>query len=135
MPGAWNILNEINLAGITQSILSASKQEHLETAIRDYGLEGIFCAINGLDNHHATGKKDIALSFISEVNLDPKRMILIGDTIHDAEIAQQINIDCWLIPNGHQSRHRLSSPNLRLVDSLSEVKELIITPNNVNLEK
>jgi phosphoglycolate phosphatase-like HAD superfamily hydrolase/membrane protease YdiL (CAAX protease family) len=125
MPGVWDTLNIISSLGITQSILSASKKDHLNKAIRDYGLEGLFCSISGLDNHHAAGKAGIARSFMSETDLDPKRTILIGDTIHDAEIAHEINIDCWLIPNGHQSRQRLSQLNLPLVNSLINVKDLI----------
>ena len=127
MPGVWDTLNGIASAGITQSILSASRQDHLDQAISDHGLEGLFCAINGLDNHHAAGKVDIAISFISESNLDRKRVLLIGDTVHDAEIAKELKIDCWLIPNGHQSRQRLSLHKLPLINSLTEVKELVIT--------
>jgi phosphoglycolate phosphatase len=127
MPGAWDTLYQISLAGLTQSILSASKQDHLNKAISDYGLNDLFCSINGLDNHHAAGKVEIARSFMFSAKVDPKRTILIGDTIHDAEIASELGIDCWLIPNGHQSRNRLSSSNYPLIDSLPLVKKTIIS--------
>ena len=125
MPDAWNILDSISKMGIAQSILSASKKDYLDEAVLDYGLEGIFCAVQGLDNHHAAGKAEIAQSFMTESDLDPKRVLLIGDTIHDGEIAREIGVDCWLIPNGHQSRHRLSSLNLPLLRSLVQVEKLI----------
>ena len=33
--------------------------------------------------------------------------MLIGDPIHDFEVANEIGIDCMLVANGHQSKSRL----------------------------
>jgi phosphoglycolate phosphatase len=127
MAGAAETLRGISEAGITQSILSASKQDYLIKAVDDYGINGIFSAIHGLDDHHASGKLDIATAFMAESNLEPSRTLFIGDTLHDAEIARTIQVDCWLIPNGHQSRQRLARLDLPLVESLPKVTELVIS--------
>ncbi len=121
MLGARETLEWFLSAGYTQSILSASKQTYLNDAVLDYGIKDYFISINGLDNHHATGKFDLAKEFMTAQDLEPNTILLIGDTLHDAEIAGSLGIDCWLIPNGHQSRQRLESAGVPILDSLSNL--------------
>ena len=35
------------------------------------------------------------------------KVLLIGDTIHDYEVAQGLNTDCLLISNGHQNNEKI----------------------------
>ena len=124
MPGARTTLETLTSKGFLQSILSASKQTYLKQAVVEYGIQSHFNSINGLDNHHAAGKLGIAKQYLTSQNQNS--MLLIGDTLHDAEIARILAIDCWLIPNGHQSRHRLISAEVPLVDSVSDIMDLIL---------
>ena len=48
-------------------------------------------------------------------------MLLVGDTLHDAEVAQVLGTDCILIADGHQSKERLAQSGLPVVDSLEEL--------------
>lgn len=125
MPGTRETLEFLSFIGYTQSILSASKQTYLNNAVLDYGIKDYFISINGLDNHHAAGKFDLAKNFMIAQNLNPNSVLLIGDTLHDAEIAASLRVDCCLIPNGHQSRQRLESAGLPILDSLSDLTYLI----------
>jgi len=118
------VLTFLHKIGITQSILSASKKSYLDKAITDYGIKHLFSAVLGLENHHAAGKVDLAESYMSENHSDPRYVLLIGDTIHDAEIADHLGIQCILIPNGHHSRSRLSETDGVLINSLTELRDL-----------
>ena len=123
MPGTLVTLETLSNIGYTQSILSASKRDFLTKAVQDYGIQDYFLAINGLDNHHAAGKLDLAQVFMKTQNLDPNTTLLIGDTLHDAEIAHDLGTDCWLIPNGHHSKQRLESAGVPILDSLAKISE------------
>jgi len=125
MSGAQETLEWFLSSGYTQSILSASKQAYLNKAVFDYGIKDYFISINGLDNHHAAGKFDLAKEFMIGQNLAPNTILLIGDTLHDAEIAASLGVDCWLIPNGHQDRQRLESAGVPILDSLSDLSTYI----------
>ncbi len=125
MPGTRETLEFLSVTSYTQSILSASKQTYLNKAILDYGIKDYFISINGLDNHHAAGKFDLAKEFMTAQDLNPNSVLLIGDTLHDAEIAASLSVDCWLIPNGHQSRQRLESAGLPILDSLLDLANQI----------
>ncbi len=125
MPGTRETLEHLSSTGYTQSILSASKQTYLNDAVLDYRIKEYFISINGLDNHHAAGKFDLAKEFMKAQDLIPNSVLLVGDTLHDAEIAASLEVDCWLIPNGHQSRQRLESAGVPILDSLSNLANQI----------
>jgi phosphoglycolate phosphatase len=119
--GALHTLRSNLQKGVTQSILSASKQDYLEEAVDQFGIRSLFVAIHGLDNHHALGKVEIGKRWASETNLDLREAVLIGDTVHDYEVAQAIGIDCRLVYSGHQDRERLESCGVKVVESFSEL--------------
>lgn len=125
MPGTLETLELLTSIGYTHSILSASKQSYLNKAVLDYGIEDYFISINGLDNHHAAGKFDLAKEFMTAQYLNPSSVLLVGDTLHDAEIAVSLGVDCWLISNGHQSHQRLESAGVPILTSLSNLTNLI----------
>ena len=50
---------------------------------------------------------------------------MIGDTIHDYEVAHNLEIDCLLISSGHQSHERLATVTSNIISELSELKMFI----------
>jgi phosphoglycolate phosphatase-like HAD superfamily hydrolase/membrane protease YdiL (CAAX protease family) len=125
MEGAEEILDHVARSGITQSILSASRADYLNKALLDYGIESYFCAVNGLDNHHAAGKTEIAREFMAAYHVQPRHTLLVGDTLHDAEIAGKLGIGCLLVSRGHQDRQRLKTAGVPVLDSLYSVREML----------
>lgn len=121
MQDAKSTLQQISSLGLTQSVLSASKQDYLEKAIEEYALKDLFCALSGLDNHHAAGKEGIGREFIARHGLDGSEILLIGDTLHDAHVAAAIGADCCLISAGHQTTERLVSSSLPVIPSLADL--------------
>ncbi len=124
MDDARETLEIIHNSGRTQSILSASKSSYLNQAVVDYDIKKYFNAINGLDNHHAAGKVSLARSYMKTAGHNSGEVLLIGDTIHDADIANEIGVKFILIPNGHQNRNRLATAGGTLIDRLSDLQDL-----------
>ena len=131
MLDAVETLGHISKSGLTQSILSASKQSYLTKAIAEYGLDETFVAVNGLNNHHAASKVEIGKEFIANSGLEPSKILLIGDTTHDAEVAQAIGADCCLIPNGHQNSNRLMVCGVPVVEL--SVKSMSVSGQSVTI--
>ena len=50
---------------------------------------------------------------------------MIGDTVHDAEVAGEIGADCILVARGHQSRETLMGEGRVVADDLFEAFEII----------
>lgn len=122
-PDALALLQRNRQQGLTQSILSAGKQTSLEKVLDHFGLREMFLAVAGLDDHHAFGKVEAGQRLVASLGLDRSNMLLIGDTIHDYEVAQAIGVACCLVPGGHQAYQRLAASGARVSPSLAAVFE------------
>ena len=123
--GASEVLQSISAKGLTQSVLSAARQETLESGIAYYGISTYFMGLVGTDNIHAEGKISRGLYWIEQLPWSPEQVVLIGDTLHDLEVAEAIGSDCILLAHGHHTSQRLASTGKRVVHSLRELEALI----------
>ena len=115
------VLEKIRDRGISQSILSASKEDVLIEKIKYYGIDKYFSRIIGLENHYAESKIENGKKWIAELNLDPQEVLLIGDTIHDYDVSKHMGCDCLLVANGHHSYERLASLDTDVIGTLKEI--------------
>jgi len=124
-PEVTGVLAELSARGYSQNILSAREQQELISETRTLGVFGYFDRIQGLDDHYAHGKTDAGLHMMEEMVVELSRILFIGDTRHDAEVAAELGIDCILIPNGHHSEGRLKTLGVPLVPSLNHLIKLL----------
>jgi phosphoglycolate phosphatase len=123
-PKAVFVLDEISKLGLSQSILSAREQNELRQETIDLDVSRFFEKVYGLDDHYAHGKTDVGIKLLNDMNIPKDEVIFIGDTRHDSEVADELGIDCLLIPNGHQSYQRLMSLNKPIIHSISDLIHL-----------
>ena len=112
------VLEKIDSIGIKQSVLSAYSQHSLEEIIDHFKLTNFFVRLIGLDNIYAAGKLDNGIKWMKELGHDEGEVLLIGDTVHDYEVAREIGADCLLIAEGHQEKSKLLEVTDNTVDSL-----------------
>jgi phosphoglycolate phosphatase len=119
-PYAKEVLERIRSLNIKQYLLSAYKQDDLKSIINYYRIRNYFTSIRGLDHIHADGKIEIGIKLMNEIsgNDSNTKTLLIGDTIHDYEVAEEIGADCLLISNGHQDEKRLRKINVPILKNL-----------------
>jgi phosphoglycolate phosphatase len=121
--GAETVLKTINEMGITQIILSASEQENLLSQVKEFPIEHYFAEMLGLSDIYAKSKIEIGQDYLQNNRAD--KALLIGDTVHDYEVATALNADCILVANGHQSKETLATCGVTVVDDISEILEYI----------
>lgn len=107
--------------GARQVILSASKQESLEEAVRKSGIRRYFAAVRGLEDGHAVSKRAAGMDLMTSLDASPDRTIMIGDTDHDGEVATALGIEIALVSEGHQSHHRLVATGYPVYATVSEL--------------
>ena len=117
--GAQTILGSLQSAGVTQSVLSAYRQETLQEIVGHFGLTPRFKRILGLANIYAHSKTELGRNWVAELGLPPGEILLIGDTLHDLDVAQAIGVDCVLVACGHHPEARLRSRTDRVLADLS----------------
>jgi phosphoglycolate phosphatase len=101
------VLTAATTAGLRQSILSAYRHETLHEIVEHFGLTAHFEYIAGLDNIHAHSKLALGHELIRRLAVAPARILLVGDTLHDLEVARELGVDCALIAAGHHPVARL----------------------------
>lgn len=119
---AWKILESHAQAGRSQSILSASLHERLEEIIEFYQLTSFFHHLLGLGNIYAEGKIALGRQCINSLDYDREEILLIGDTVHDFEVATECGIDCVLVSHGHQHEERLDACGVPVFESLRAIE-------------
>lgn len=115
------VLDFIGNSGISQSILSAREHRALQNDVAFYGLPDYFNEVRGIADHHAHGKIDTGRKLIDDIGEHPGGVLMIGDTAHDADVAQALGIDCCLVADGHHPRRRLEKTGRRVVSSLNQL--------------
>jgi phosphoglycolate phosphatase-like HAD superfamily hydrolase len=106
-PDAVSALKAVSAAGVRQSIISALRQDLLEEAVRSYGVEGYFEHIYGVDNLDGESKLSRAEDLVKM--LGDKDFVVIGDALHDKEVADRLGCGCVLCSQGSHSHSRLSA--------------------------
>lgn len=118
---AFEVLNHFKTLGIRQFVLSAMKQNMLEQTLKQQNIFHFFEGVAGLNDHYATSKIERGEQLISEYNIQKHGAWIIGDTIHDFEVAENLGIQCILIADGHQSFERLQKTGGKVIGSLREL--------------
>lgn len=121
---APDTLEHFKTSGKKQFILTAAHKKSVIPLLAHYGITHYFAAVEGLDNHRAESKVDRGLQLMIAHQIHPPSTVLIGDTIHDFEVAQAMNIQCILIANGHQSKARLLADSHNTIPVLDTIQQL-----------
>lgn len=122
---AFSSLEKIKSSGIHQSILSAAHYNALNLGLSHFNLTDFFHTISGTETIYAEGKIKKAKSWMLENKLDKEEIILIGDTLHDLDVANEIGIDCALLSGGHCSKEKLATPNSPVFSSLNHLIDAV----------
>ncbi len=122
---AIDVLRAVKEAGISQSILSAAGTDKLEMCTEYFNIQDYFTELTGLDHHYAHGKVDIALEYMKRTGIPPEKILFVGDTTHDYEVAKTIGVDCVLYQNGHHPLDKLEACDAPTINSLNQVLDLI----------
>lgn len=120
--GVREVLAGIQRQGKKQYILSALKEDILQQMVGDFRISGYFEKVCGSDNIYAAGKIDRGKHMVESYELCPQETLMVGDTVHDAEVAEALGFDCILYAGGHNSRNRLGQ-KAAVIGKLEELLE------------
>ena len=123
-PDVVSGLEAVKSIGVTQLVLSATERGMLERQVIELGIRPYFDGLLGMENIHAYSKEEIARGW-REQNPDA-RVLLIGDTDHDSDVARAIGADYVLLSCGHQSAPRLAACHpIAVAESITETLKIV----------
>ena len=134
-PDALAALAAARNAGFSQAVLSALRQDLLRKDVAHFGAAPFMDAIFGVDNLDGATKLSRGRELMEHLGASPQETVIVGDTLHDAEVAQALGTGIVLVAGGHQARHRLAESGARTVDSLAEAVEAVREMRDLAFDK
>lgn len=125
-PDALPALERFERAGCVQAVLSASHAEMLRDQLAYAGILGRFDEVLGLSHIYATSKEAVGRDYLARRAPEPAACVLLGDTLHDAEVAAALGCRCVLIARGHQSRETLETAGAPVCASLLAAADIVL---------
>lgn len=111
--------------GCRQYILSAMENSLLNKMTENTGILPYLDGTFGIENDYADSKSHIGKRMVMHLNLDPRYCLMVGDTLHDAEVAKECGFDCVLFAGGHFSKERLETLQVPVIERLNEIFEYV----------
>lgn len=119
--GVRELLTFVRERGIPQSVISASESGMLKEQLSLLGVSEYFEEICGMDNIYAASKTEMARAWAKK--RAPGRVLMIGDTDHDAETAKAAGFDLVLVAGGHTKQSVLESTGAPVFESFYTLLE------------
>jgi phosphoglycolate phosphatase len=87
------VLDSLCNKGTSQYILSAAMQDDLVKMLNHFNISNKFKGIYGVSDICAAGKIEIGKKLMQDNALNPSKTLIIGDTLHDVEVAKSLGIN------------------------------------------
>lgn len=105
--GVRKVLTGLKQQGVKQYILSALVEDTLQKMVEEFGIVDCFERVYGAEDIYAGGKVPRGRRMLDDCGIIPGETLMVGDTLHDAEVAGALGFDCVLYAGGHNSEWRL----------------------------
>ncbi len=119
--GVRGTLAALRERGVQQYVLSAMEEGLLAQTIEHLGIGEYFTATYGLAHLEGDSKVSRGRELLSEHDIASESALMIGDTDHDAEVAEALGLSIALVAVGHQSATRLRSTGVPVYVTLAEL--------------
>jgi phosphoglycolate phosphatase len=133
-PGARLALAQLAAVGITHLVVSAMEAGLLGEMLAEHGLLPSLRGFFGTRDHGAGSKVALGVEAMRRAEAEPETALVVGDTLHDLELAQAIGCRAVLYAGGHQHRPRLEQSGVPVVGSFAELVRWIEADNREEAE-
>lgn len=120
--GIPELLQLFQEQGRHQIILSSSQRQSIEDSLENLDFQGYFDAVLGADDHFSRSKVERAQKYLQQEQILPEQCVLLGDTVHDYEVAHSMGMDCILLSCGHDDRDHLEKCGCTVCASIQDLR-------------
>ena len=131
--GSRQLVEDLSAAGVTQAILSAMELGPLRDQLTANDFLDLFVLVHGLNHIHATSKIAEGRELLNRLDLNEEAVLYIGDTTHDLEVAEALNVSFVLLTHGHQSADQFQDARSVLLDNFDELREYLSTQQGIRV--
>lgn len=95
-------LSAITRLGVEQVLISATVPETLHRQMAPHAIDEHFVQILGITDAYVPSKAAVVATWLQSSGHDPRRVLMVGDTNHDEEIATELDVRFVRFSLGHQ---------------------------------
>lgn len=107
-PGVYDMLCEFKRNDYRLAIATGKKAAGLTKAIKGAGVAELFCTTRGADQTASKPSPLMIDEIIAELNIDKQRALMVGDSIHDLQMALNAGIAAIGVTCGAHTAETLS---------------------------
>jgi phosphoglycolate phosphatase len=121
--GARELLAELDAAGYLLAVATGKSRAGLARSLARIGLEGAFHATRCADEGHPKPHPDMLLHLMDRLAVGPHATLMIGDTTHDLDLAQNAGAAGLAVAYGaHPPENLVARSPLATVHSVAELR-------------
>lgn len=125
--GARELVAALHGSGVAVCVATGKSSAGLLRAMQSTGLAGYFRATRCADQTHPKPHPAMLLELSAELEIDPGRMLMIGDTTHDLQMARAAKVDAIGVTYGAHPREQLVQwAPLALMGSVGELHQWLM---------
>ena len=124
--GAEEALRSIDDGPHGQSLLTMASAAELELAFELFDVERFFDVAQANTGPAGGFKSDLLADHLARLDVDPREVTMIGDTVDDGQAALDNEIGCVLYDDGSHHRHDLETVGVPITDSIAKAVEIAL---------
>lgn len=125
--GVRDLLDALQAAGLTLAVATGKSRRGLDRALGHSGLAPLFQATRCADESFSKPHPAMLDELMSELGVAPEATVMIGDTIHDLQMARNAGVAGVGVAYGAHPRGVLEEEMpLALVDSVLELRQWLM---------
>ncbi len=115
---------ELHAAGYWLAVATGKNRNGLNRALQSSGLTDYFHATRTADQTFSKPHPAMLLEIMDELGLEPERVLMVGDTTHDLQMAINAGVDAVGVTHGaHPVEQLRALQPLALLDDFTELRE------------
>jgi phosphoglycolate phosphatase len=120
---ARETIEELHGAGYWLGVATGKNRAGLDRALESTGMKKYFHATRTADQTFSKPHPAMLFELMDELAVSPERTLMVGDTTHDVQLAQNANVDVVAVGHGAHPPEQLQELNpLALVADFAELR-------------
>ncbi len=120
-PNALKVLKFFKEKNKKQIVISAREHNSLLSDLEYFKLSDYFDEIHGISNIYAESKINLFKNYLEKNKISPNKILLIGDTTHDFDIANELGFKFIQLATGHQDASHFDQNKIISINNLIEL--------------
>jgi phosphoglycolate phosphatase len=122
-PGVYEMLVKLNQAGFLLAVATGKSRAGLDRALKHTETEELFTCTRCADETASKPEPKMLIEIIEQLEIPPARTLMIGDSVHDLQMAENAGITSVAVACGVHTHERLQEYNPLI--SLEQTAELL----------